>query len=82
MASITTRPIKSSPPPLDAQTAAPSGPINPNRIDNNMFQQAASGPGDGSRVADPNLSNTSPTSSSGRVSWKDQVIAYAKVCGS
>ncbi|KAF8467556.1 hypothetical protein DFH94DRAFT_292098 [Russula ochroleuca] len=70
--------FQSSPPLLEAQTAAPmSGPINPNRIDNTS-QQAAPGPGDGSRVADPNLSNTSPTSASGRVPWKDQVIAYAK----
>ncbi|KAF8491179.1 hypothetical protein F5888DRAFT_1068905 [Russula emetica] len=65
MTSITTRPIRSSPP---SETGVPpSGP-----------EQAAAGPGDVPRVEDPNVSGTSPTSPTGRIPWKDQVVAFAK----
>ena len=37
--------------------------------------KAAAGPGDGPReVVDPNVSGTSPTSPTGRVAWRDQVV--------
>ncbi|KAN0118647.1 hypothetical protein V8E52_005070 [Russula decolorans] len=65
MTSITTRPARSSPPPLQGETDVP--PLSPQ-------QDAADGP----RVADPNASGTSPTSLTGRVPWRDQVVAFAK----
>jgi hypothetical protein len=76
--------FQSSPPPHQTETAVPPSGFQQGEnqwtflLFNKVFTRgkAAAGPGDGPRVADPNrdVSGTSPTSPTGRVPWKDQVV--------
>ncbi|KAI0249061.1 hypothetical protein BJV78DRAFT_1156095 [Lactifluus subvellereus] len=65
-------------PPTARPDAPPSSTVNPTRS-HTVPQRAATVPNEGTRVTDSAQQTTaSPTSATGRVPWKDQVIAYAK----
>ncbi|KAH9983016.1 hypothetical protein BJV74DRAFT_852393 [Russula compacta] len=85
MAATTTHPTSAE--KMQAQTdVPPSHTVDPDRI-YTVPEQATTGAADGTRGIDidPNIPNTSqpttaaiPVSKSGRVPWKDQVVAFAK----